>query len=134
MDEGKTIRSQIQARLDQDGQLTCEAAHLIAQELGTDPLHVGDQATALDVRITRCQLGFFGYAEKKGMPGYKIVRQLESVPQAVAAAVWEAAQGGKLSCAQVWQIGQAHGITRPDMGNIIETLGVKTSPCQLGCF
>lgn len=134
MNDTSDIQSQIQAHLDAKEQLTCEAAHLIAYELGTDPLSVGDQATANGVRITRCQLGFFGYAAQKGMPGYKIVRKLNHVPQAVTAAVREVAKNGQVSCAELWQIGQALGISKADMGNMAETLGVKVRPCQLGCF
>ena len=90
-DDTPDIEIQIQARLDENGQLTCKAAHLIAGELAVDPLYVGDQATAKGVRITRCQLGFFGYAEKKGMPGYKIVRKLDRIPEATATALRQAA-------------------------------------------
>ena len=133
-DDTPDIEIQIQARLDENGQLTCKAAHLIAAELDVDPLYVGDQATAKGVRITRCQLGFFGYAEKKGMPGYKIVRKLDRVPEATATAVRQATKSGRISCAAVWEIGEVQGISRSDMGNIAETLAVKVHPCQLGCF
>lgn len=134
MTDAADIQTQIKNHLDENGQLTCEAAHLVAKQLNVDPLFVGDQATAMDVRITKCQLGFFGYAEKKGMPGYKIVQKLEQVPGAVAAAVCQSAKDGELSCAAVWEIGDAQGIARSDMGSIVETLGIKTHPCQLGCF
>jgi hypothetical protein len=134
MNDTTDIQAHIQARMDENGHLTCQAAHLIAGELDADPLYVGDQATAIGARIVRCQLGFFGYAEKKGMPGYKIVRKLDSVPQAVAAAVRQAARDGEVSCAALWEIGHAQGISRSDMGNVTETLGVKVRPCQLGCF
>lgn len=134
MNDVTDIQAHIQAHIDGKGHLTCQAAHLIAGELDADPLYVGDQATATGVRIVRCQLGFFGYAEKKGMPGYKIVHKLDSVPKAAAAAVHQAARDSKISCAALWEIGHARGISRPDMGNIAETLGVKVRPCQLGCF
>lgn len=134
MNEALDIQTEIQDHLDENGHLTCEAAHLIASDLGTDPLFVGDQATAAGIRVACCQLGFFGFAEKKGMPGYKIVQKLDRVPQTVAAAVWGAARDGEISCAALWEIGQAQGISKLDMGNIVETLGIKVHPCQLGCF
>lgn len=134
MNEAVNIRASIQAHLDEKGQLPCEAAHRIARELGIDPLSVGEQATASGIRITRCQLGFFGYAEKKGLPGYKIVRQLERVPEAAAAAVRQASSDGAISCAALWQIGEAQDLSKSDMGNVAETLGIKVHPCQLGCF
>ena len=134
MNDATNIQTQIQAHLDESGQLTCKAAHLIADELGLDPLFVGDQATTADIRITCCQLGFFGYAEKKGMPGYKIVQNLDHVPKAAAAAVRQAARDGKITCAALWEIGQRQGLSKLDMGNIAESSGVKTHRCQLGCF
>ena len=134
MNDEIEIRTRIQARLDERGELTCEAAHLIAAELDIDPLFVGDQATVTGVRITRCQLGFFGHAARKGMPGYKAVQKLDHVPQAAAAAVRQAARNGEISCAALWEIAQAQGLSRLDMGSIAETLEVKVHPCQLGCF
>lgn len=134
MNEALDIQTEIQDHLDENGHLTCEAAHLIASELGTDPLFVGDQATAAGIRIACCLLGFFGFAEKKGMPGYKIVQKLDHVPQAAAAALWGAAKDGEISCATLWEIGQVQGISKLDMGNMVETLGIKVHPCQLGCF
>jgi hypothetical protein len=134
MTDADDIQAQIENHLSDDGQLTCEAAHLVAKQLNVDPLFVGDQATAMDVRITKCQLGFFGYAAKKGMPGYKTVHKLEQIPGDAAAAVCRSAGDGEISCAAVWKIGDARGIARSDMGNIVETLGIKTHPCQLGCF
>jgi predicted HD phosphohydrolase len=134
MDDAMDIQAQIQSHLDKNGLLTCKAAHVMADKLDMDPLFVGDQATASGVRITRCQLGFFGYAEKKGMPGYKIVQKLDHVPETAASAVRRAAEDGKISCATLWEIGHAQNISKRDMGNIVETLGIKTRPCQLGCF
>jgi hypothetical protein len=134
MNDAMDVQARIQTHQDKNGQLTCQAAHLIAQELDIDPLFVGDQATATDVRITRCQLGFFGYAEKKGMSGYKIVQKLDHVPKAAATAVRQAARDGRISCAALWEIGQAQCLSKLDMGNIAETLGIKTHSCQLGCF
>jgi len=134
MSNADEVQAHIQAHLDEKGLLTCEAAHRIARELGIGPLLVGDQATVSGIRITRCQLGFFGYAAKKGMPGYKIVQKLAHVPETVAAAVLDAARNGRISCAALWEIGQAQNVSKLDMGNIVETLGIKTSPCQLGCF
>ncbi len=128
------IRSQIQAGVNENGHLTCTAAHRLAQELGLEPLFVGEQATRIGIRITRCQLGFFGYAEQKGMPGYKIVKKLESVPEATAHAVRQATKEGKITCADLWHIAQEQRISRLDIGNVAETLGFKTHRCQLGCF
>jgi len=47
------------------GELTCEDAHALADELGLSP---GELADALSqgsgLRFSRCQLGLFGYGNK----------------------------------------------------------------------
>ena len=134
MKETRDIQTQIKTHLSHDGQLTCAAAHHIATELKVEPLAVGEEATAMGIRITRCQLGFFGFAERKGLPGYKIVQELEQVPGAAAGAVCRAAEGGKTTCAALWEIGKAHKLSKLDMGNISQTMEIKTHSCQLGCF
>lgn len=130
----ETLKAQIRSAVDEDGLLACETAHAIAERLDIKPEEVGKQATDLGVRITRCQLGFFGYAPSKGMPGYKLVRELATLPEPVSTLVKDAAGQGKISCLTLWRIAQEQGVGRPDMGNIVETLRIKVAPCQLGCF
>jgi hypothetical protein len=134
MKKQEAVRTEIRSRLDEEGQLYCEAAHRIAEEVGVEPLAVGEQADGIGVRITRCQLGLFGYAPEKGMPGYRLVRKLDGPPEAAAAAVRKAADQGKIPCLTLWRLGEQHGRTRLDMGNIAETLELKVTPCQLGFF
>jgi hypothetical protein len=130
----ETVRSEIRAGLDGEERLHCEAAHRIAEKLGVQPLAVGKEADEIGVRITRCQLGLFGHAAEKEMPGYRLVEKLGDPPEAAAAAVRQAADHGKIPCLILWRLAQRHGLTRLDMGNIAETLEIKVSPCQLGFF
>ncbi len=69
------LRSLIRARLDNNGQLSCEEAHSIAGARGVNPQAVRQQADDLGIRVSRCQLGLFGYAKEKGMPGFRAVRE-----------------------------------------------------------
>ncbi len=128
------IEGMMRSALDENGHLSCEAAHEIASKSESTPEEVGKRATDLGIQITRCQLGFFGYAPEKGMPGYKIVHKLDTLPEPVSAEVKNAAAEGKVSCREVWRIAEKHNVKRPDMGDIVETLGIKVTPCQLGCF
>jgi hypothetical protein len=128
------VRAEIRSRLDENGQISCEQAHTIAAELGVEPLTVGEQADEIGIRITRCQLGLFGYAPNKGMPGYRLVRKLDDPPEEGAAAVRKAAEGGKIPCLTLWRLADEHRLTRLDIGNITETLELKVTPCQLGFF
>lgn len=130
----KTVGAELRSALDQDGMLSCEAAHEIAERLDIKPGEIGNLANDLGIRITRCQLGLFGYAPGKGTPGYRLVRELDTLPEPVSAQVKETAVKRRVSCIMLWRIARQHGVSRPDMGNIAETLKIKVTPCQLGCF
>jgi len=133
MNESK-LQDELKSHLGEDGQITCASAHKVAEKTGLEPAVVGEEANRTDIRITRCQLGLFGFAPQKGMPGYKTVKKLDSVDAEVSKEVKAAAEDGKAPCMDLWRIAEKHNISRSDMGNIAETLGLKVSPCQLGCF
>ena len=52
------VRSEVLASLT-EGRLPCVVAHGLARRLSVTPRAVGDTATLLSVRISRCQLGCF---------------------------------------------------------------------------
>jgi hypothetical protein len=114
-------------------ELPCAVAHYIAAELGVVPLEVGRTADEMGRRINMCQLGLFGYA-RKGKPNYRIFRPMEDVPEDLAAAIREATIEGRVSCAALWKIGKEFELSRHEMGNAVEGLGIKVKPCQLGFF
>jgi hypothetical protein len=116
-----------------EGDLPCPVAHYIAAELGVDPLEVGQTANEIDVRITMCQLGLFGYAVK-GKPAYRILSPMEDMPQELAEAIRKALVDGRAPCAALWQIAQEFDLSRHEVGNASEALQIKVKPCQLGCF
>ena len=78
---------ELSSRLGDDGQITCASAHKVAETKGREPAEVGKAANRMEIRITRCQLGLFGFAPKKGMPGYKVVKKLDSVDGEISQAV-----------------------------------------------
>lgn len=116
-----------------EGQLPCAVAHYIAAELRLAPGEVGQAANEAGVRITQCQLGLFGYAQK-GTPAYRILRPMEPLPEALTVALQGAAADGRISCLKLWQIAQAFDLSRHEIGNAADTLKLKVKPCQLGCF
>lgn len=120
--------------LDENDQLPCKEAHGIAEEFGVSPKSIGDLVTESGLKICRCQLGLFGYAEKKNMPGFRKVHRMGSVPAEVEAEVRKAVQKNKIACVELWRIGTSMNVPRTEMGNTAETLSLKVSPCQLGCF
>jgi hypothetical protein len=125
------IAARIKVYLEDD--LPCAVAHYIAADLGVDPIEVGDTANEIDARITMCQLGLFGYAVK-GKPTYRIFKAWEGIPEDLSAALQAAAADGRISCLALWEIGKQFDLSRHEMGNAAEGLGLKVKPCQLGCF
>ena len=120
-------------RVYREQELPCAVAHYIAADLGVTPLEVGRTADQVDKRINMCQLGLFGYA-RKGKPAYRIFRPMEDVPEDLAAAIKAAAADGRISCAALWEIGHKFDLSRHEMGNAVEGVGLKVKPCQLGFF
>jgi hypothetical protein len=117
-----------------DGQLPCAKAFVIARRLGVDPLQVGDEADALGVRLSKCQLGLFGYGPK-AEGKHRRVKAMENVPVGLAEAIRTAAGStSKLPCVEAWRIAKEKHLSRQTVSNAAEGLGVRISPCQLGAF
>jgi hypothetical protein len=125
------IAARIKVYLEDD--LPCAVAHYIAADLGVAPIEVGKTANEIDARISMCQLGLFGYAQK-GKPAYRIFKAWEDLPEDLAVAIKAAGSEGRISCLALWEIGKQFGLSRHEMGNAAEGLGLKVKPCQLGCF
>ena len=131
-DMDEQLRQAVLDRLE-EGHLTCHQAHAIAKELGAEPIDVGRAADALDVRVSRCLLGLFGYGSKAAGTN-KIVRPMARVPPALEAALRAEADDEGIPCLAVWNIADRVGISRLEASNAVEGLGLRVSYCQLGCF
>ena len=117
-----------------EGEIACADAHAIAHQLGVMPLKLGQQVTAeTKVRFNRCQLGLFGYGAKAEGKS-KIVLKATNIPEDIVAELRAATVAGRIPCATAWAIADQHKYPRLGLANIIETLGMRVSPCQLGCF
>ncbi|HMK76495.1 MAG TPA: hypothetical protein VK568_10000 [Thermodesulfobacteriota bacterium] len=46
----------------------------------------------------------------------------------------EKAKEGRLPCAMCFKIAEDFGISKKEMGKILNEMKVKISQCQLGCF
>jgi len=117
-----------------EGELPCTSAFVIAKRLGVAPLQVGQEADALGVRLSKCQLGLFGYGPK-AEGKHRRVRPMQSVPPDLAKAIKMAVgQDGKLACAAAWHIASQLGVPKQTVSNAAEGLGVRIGHCQLGAF
>ena len=127
------VAAAIAARL-QDGRLPCAAAFAAAAELGVPPVEVGRTADRMQVRLTACQLGLFGYPghakgwEAAGVAGLAVPDGLE---QALLAA---RSDGGEISCARLWQEAQRFAVPRIQVGWLADRLGITVRECHLGAF
>ncbi len=117
----------------EQGKLPCAVAHYIAAYLKCDPLKIGETATDVGSKLYQCQLGLFGYG-RKGISAYKITgRKVEVTPEVIDI-IKLSVTDGKISCARLWEIADSNGITRAEVGNAADSMGIKISPCQLGAF
>jgi hypothetical protein len=111
------------------GTLTCAQAFGIAGDLDVPPEEVGFTADCLEIGITMCQLGLFGY-----VPVRKIVKPAESVAPELEKAVLDALVENRLPCASSWEIAKSFRMARIRVSSACETLNLKISSCQLGAF
>ena len=54
----------------------------------------------------------------------------KKVEEAISGKVRE----GKIPCAACFKIAEEHGISKRELGEILNQIKVKISQCQLGCF
>ncbi len=117
-----------------DGLLSCAAAFAVAEALGVSPAEVGRTADALNIRLTLCPLGLFGF------PGHaKGWDQAQPADKPVPAGMEDALRSahgakGEVSCLAVWKAAESFGVSRMQAGYLADKLGLRIRPCQLGAF
>jgi len=111
------------------GEISCAKAEGVALDLKADMAEVGRTLDVQGIRIIQCQLGLFGFGERK-----KAVTPAETVPPGVRDAIKAALAEGYLSCADAWQIARKAGIPRMSVSSACEAMGIRIKPCQLGAF
>ncbi len=113
----------------EDGTISCAAAHGAAKALGETPEAAGRAADLLELKITKCQLGLFGYGK-----GTKLVKAAESVAPDLQREISGASPDGRITCKDLWAIADARKMKRLDAACACEKIGVKIIKCQLGAF
>ncbi|MFZ1984434.1 MAG: hypothetical protein WAU91_08470 [Desulfatitalea sp.] len=129
---GTTISSRLQQAVREqlvDNEITCYAAHAIAEALHVTPREVGVAIDLQEGFIRKCQLGLFGYGPKR-----KAIKAAETVAPELQAAIAGALIDGRLTCAAAWRIADTSGLPRMAVSNVCETLKIKINACQLGAF
>ncbi len=116
-----------------DDRLACAPAFVIARDHKIEPLDVGQTADALDIHLSRCQLGLFGYPQKQAWPTSNVAQQ--PVPEGLETALKEAAgHHQQLACAEAWRVAARFKVSKLLVGYLADQLGLHITPCQLGAF
>ena len=112
-----------------DGAMTCPLAFQAAGELKLTPAEIGQALDILEIPISKCQLGLFGYS-----PVSRIIQPAESVAEDLEAAIRAAMSDGRLPCAAAFQIARDFKLAKIRVSSACEKLKIKISACQLGAF
>ena len=127
------IADAIRSRLE-DGRLPCAPAHEAAEALGVAPIEVGRTADQLRIRLTRCQLGLYGYpGHAKGWEAAGVAARAVSdgLEEALLAARDER---GEISCERLWREAERFSVQGLQAGFLADRLGLKIRECRLGAF
>lgn len=112
-----------------EGQITCAAAHSIAESMNVPPEEVGYTADALGAKIGKCQLGLFGYGQQK-----KAIVPAPEISPALKQAIESSVVNGRLGCAAAWKIAEELRLPKMDVSSACDAMKIKISACQLGAF
>jgi hypothetical protein len=112
-----------------NGRITCSAAFEIAHDLDVPPAEVGFTIDSLELSMTKCLLGLFGYG-----PARKAVKAAEAVSPDIQSVITDSLVDGRLPCKAAWDIAERLGIARMEVSSTCEALKIKISTCQLGAF
>lgn len=129
----KALAEKIRASL-KDGTLSCAAAFAVARALGLRPMEVGRAADFLEIRLTRCQLGLFGFPRTGG--GWEAA-SVSGIPEPAGLAEEirfsrESEEGA--TCLSLWKIAESYRLPRLRIGRMADRIGVPIRACQLGAF
>lgn len=113
----------------QNNVITCADATSIAQANGISMKEVGVNLDLLEMRISFCQMGLFGFS-----PDKRIVKAAATIAVELQKLIEEHLQEGKLSCRNAWKIADELHLSRMTVSEACEALKIKIKPCQLGAF
>jgi hypothetical protein len=124
----EALRKAILSKVE-EGKISCASAFSVASMLAKEPEEIGRVIDYLEIKLSKCQLGLFGYGK-----GVKLVKPAEEVSSELAIALKEKIEGNRISCRDVWSIAEDFGISKLKAACACEKLGVRISRCQLGAF
>ncbi|MBN1662774.1 MAG: hypothetical protein JW943_04160 [Deltaproteobacteria bacterium] len=112
-----------------NGEMACGQANRIAGSLRLDLKDVGTALDLMEIRITKCQLGFFGYGQDD-----KPLKPAKIIKTDMEEAIREALVDNRLTCRAAWDLAARFGVPKMRISSLCETLNIKITSCQLGAF
>jgi hypothetical protein len=109
--------------------IPCVGAFSIVNKLNVEPHEIGITIDSLEITISKCQLGLFGYE-----PDKKAINPSDNVPHEVEEAIRASLKNDRLSCKDAWEIADRFGMKKMAVSSVCEALKIKISNCQLGAF
>jgi hypothetical protein len=133
LEADERVAAAIDGRLE-DGLLPCSEAVAVAEELACPPIVVGQTSDVLAIRLTRCQLGLFGYpGHSKGWEAAGVAEL--PVPEGLGQALGEGRdEQGDIGCQELWCLAERFGVSRIHVGYLADRLGIRIRRCKLGAF
>lgn len=122
------LKRLLQERADSGG-IACARIFSEVVSAGFSAEQAGLALDALELRISHCQLGLFGYQPEK-----KKVHPLPFVEPQLKQEIERIQQDGRIVCREAWAIAQTCHVPRLHVACACETLGVRIKSCQLGAF
>ncbi len=116
-----------------EGRVSCADVHAIARSFNLSPSVVGVQADLIEIRLTRCILGLFGYEQEPQGTRKNLDLHITPSPE-LRAAILQQAHDNRLSCLECWDIARHLKLKRSHVSSACEKMGVKIKPCQIGAF
>lgn len=112
-----------------DGKISCAELFNLVKEYSFFPDLLGQCVTHENLKITHCQLGLFGYENRK-----KIVEPAENISEEMENKIYSQLENDVLPCAAAWVIADELKVPRIDVASACEKLKIKIKKCQLGAF
>ena len=110
-------------------EIPCAVAFQVAKDLSVALEDVGRTLDLTNIRLTKCQLGLFGYTPEK-----KIVSARMPEHPDLKAAIRDALVDHRLPCTAAWDIADRLGVRKMVVSAACEALEIKIKPCQLGAL
>ncbi len=117
-----------------NGTIACASAFAVAKKNSVDPLLIGKTADVLQIHLSHCQLGLFGFpGHAKGWDSAKVaeIPAPKGLEEAIRSAIDPA---GELTCCAAWELADRFRVSRILIGFITDKLNIRIHKCQLGAF